>query len=115
MNQHPGNEPPIASTEVIYERIESVPATKSLDERKALLAQRLAQEVTTGARIESQTESMVVLIRGHRVNHILHFLLGFPTLGIWWITVWPALAIWGGEKRSLLTIDDYGNILLQKA
>ena len=54
---------------------------KTLEERKALLAQRVAAAVGLGARIESQSETMAVLVTGRRVNHILHFLIGFPTLG----------------------------------
>ena len=88
---------------------------KGLDDRKALLAQHVAQQIAAGARIESQSETMAVLVRGKRVNHILHFLLGFPTFGVWWLTVWPFLAITGGEKRQMLQIDEYGNVLMQAA
>ena len=86
---------------------------KTLEERKALLAQRVAAAVGLGARIESQSETMAVLVTGRRVNHILHFLIGFPTLGFWWL-VWAYLAITGGEKRQVVTVDDYGNVLEQK-
>ena len=85
---------------------------KTLEERKALLAQRVAAAVGLGARIESQSETMAVLVTGKPVNHILHFLLGFPTFGFWWL-VWIFLAITGGEKRRVVTVDDYGNILEQ--
>lgn len=57
---------------------------------------------------------MAVLVRGRRVNHILHFLLGFPTLGIWWLTIWPALVIFGGEKRAMVNVDDYGTMERKK-
>ena len=85
---------------------------KTLEERKALLAQRLAAAVGLGARIESQSETMAVLVTGRRVNHILHFLIGIPTLGFWWL-VWAYLAITGGEKRRVVTVDEYGNIVEQ--
>lgn len=87
----------------------------SIEQRKARLAQHIAQDVAAGSRVESQSETMAVLVKGKSVNHILHFLLGFPTVGIWWLTVWPMLAIFGGEKRHMLQIDDYGNLLRQKA
>jgi hypothetical protein len=94
----------------------SAPATvATLDERKALLARHLANQVAAGnTRIESQSDTMAVLVRGKRVNHILHFLLGFPTIGCWWL-VWAFFLIFGGEKREVVTIDDYGNVLTQKA
>ena len=85
---------------------------KTLEERKALLAKHVAAAFTSGARVESQTETMAVLVYGRRVNHLLHFLLGFVTLGSWWL-VWIFLAITGGEKRKVITVDDYGNILEQ--
>ena len=85
---------------------------KTLEERKALLAKHVAAAVPFGARIESQSETMAVLVYGRRVNHILHFLLGFPTFGFWWL-VWIFLAITGGEKRKVITVDDYGNVLEQ--
>lgn len=31
--------------------------------------------------------------RPRRTNHILHLLLGLPTLGVWWWTVWPVITI----------------------
>ncbi len=55
---------------------------------------------------------MAVLVYGRQVNHILHFLLGFVTFFLWWL-VWLFLAITGGEKRRVVTVDEYGNILEQ--
>ena len=85
---------------------------KTLEERKAILAKHVAAAVPFGARIESQSETMAVLVTGKPVNHMLHFLIGFPTLGFWWL-VWLFLAITGGEKRQVITVDNYGNILEQ--
>lgn len=93
---------------------EEAPLTKTADERAMLLAQAVAREVAAGSRVESQTGIMAVLVRGHRVNHLLHFFIGVITLGMWWI-VWLILTITGGEKREVLTVDDYGNILKQRA
>ncbi len=87
---------------------------KTNEERKAILAQRVATEVSLGKRIESQTDTMAVLVKGRRVNHLLHFFVGLLTIGLWWI-VWAFLAITGGEKREVITVDDYGNLISQKA
>lgn len=82
-------------------------------ERQRILSQTVATEVATKkARVESQSPEQAVLVYGKPVNHLLHFLLGFPTVTVWWWTVWPALAILGGEKRKVVRVDDYGNALV---
>ena len=78
---------------------------KSPEERKALLAQQVQQAVGKGMRVDSQSDTMVVVVSGKPVNHILHFLLGIPTFGFWWF-VWIYLAITGGEKRQMITVDE---------
>lgn len=118
MNSENNPEPVEAEAPIVVEQPAStaISGAKTLEERKELLSRQLAQRIAaTGGRLESQTDTMAVLVRGKRVNHILHFLLGFPTIGFWWLTVWPALVIFGGEKRQVVTVDDYGNILTQKA
>jgi hypothetical protein len=86
---------------------------KSDTERKALLANTLQGQVAGGARIESQGDFQAVVVRGHRTNHLLHFLVGVFTLGLWWI-VWFFIAIFGGEKRQMINVDQFGNVLVQK-
>lgn len=83
------------------------------EERKALLANALQGQVASGGRIESQGEFQAVVVRGHRPNHLLHFLIGVFTLGLWWI-VWFFIAIFGGEKRQMVSVDDFGNVLVQR-
>ena len=83
------------------------------EERHRILAQQVAIAVARhGARVESQTEFLVVLATGRRVNHLLHFLVGLATSAVWWI-VWLVVAIAGGEKRHLMTVDSAGNVLVQ--
>ena len=88
-------------------------AVVGLEERKVLLAQHVVTAVAFGARIEWQSDTMAVLVSGQRVNHLLHFIVGLFTLGLWWL-VWILLAIFRGENREVITVDDYGNILDQK-
>jgi hypothetical protein len=86
---------------------------KSLEERKELLARTIAHQVVTGARVESQSDFQAVLVRGKPVNHVLHLILTLVTFTLWgW--VWIALAILGGEKRSMITVDEYGNVAVLK-
>ncbi len=82
----------------------------ALDERKRILANYIAGQVTRGMRIESQTDESAVLVKGAPVNHLLHLFLSIVTLGIW-LVVWIALLIIGGEKRFAVRVDNYGNIL----
>jgi hypothetical protein len=86
---------------------------KSAEDRKALLAQAIQTQVVGGGRIESQSDFQAVIIKGHKVNHVLHFIIGFFTFFLWWI-VWAVIAITGGEKRSMVTVDEFGNVMVQK-
>ena len=58
--------------------------------------------------------TMAVVVSGKPVNHILHLILTIVTVGFWGI-VWLILVIAGGEKREMITVDEYGNVLKQKA
>jgi hypothetical protein len=88
-------------------------ALKTGDQRKELLAQNVAAQIRSGRRVESQSDYQAVIVYGHKVNHILHFLLGFVTFGLWWL-VWIMLAIGGGERRELIVVDEFGNASVQK-
>jgi hypothetical protein len=92
----------------------SIPERKTIEERKAILAQSLAQAIAAGARVESQSDFFAVIVTGKRVNHLLHFFVGLFTVGLWWV-VWIFLAITGGERRAMIQVDEYGNVLRQKA
>src|ERR1700759_2047508 len=86
---------------------------RSADERKAILAQQLQTAAARGRRIESQSEFQAVLVEGQPVNNVLHAILTIFTWLLWGI-VWIVLAITGGEKRELVVVDEFGNVLWQK-
>jgi hypothetical protein len=87
---------------------------KSDEERKKILADRIQLNIIEGgSRVESQSDFQAVLVRGHRPNQVLHLLLSLITLGLW-IPVWIGVAVFGGEKRALLTVDEYGNTQLRQ-
>ena len=86
---------------------------KTLEERKAILAQQIQMAVVQGGRVESQSDNIAVVVRGKPVNHLLHFLIGVFTCGLWWIA-WLVIAITGGEKRQMITVDEFGNVLVQR-
>ncbi len=83
------------------------------DYRSQLLAQAIQTQVASGARVESQGPFNAVVVRGKRVNHLLHLILSLLTAGLW-LFVWLILAAAGGEKRSTINVDPYGNVLVQR-
>jgi hypothetical protein len=91
----------------------SAPQRKTADERKEALGRAIHTQVAQGARVESQGDYQGILVTGHRPNHVLHLILGFVTLGLWWI-VWLGLAIFGGETRMSVNVDEWGNTNVQK-
>jgi hypothetical protein len=100
------------------EAVPSAPPTaakdgrKSSEERKEALARIITAQVVDGARVESQSEYQVVLARGHRLNNFMHLILTIVTFGLWGI-VWLLLGLFGGEKRRVAFIDEWGNSSIQ--
>jgi hypothetical protein len=89
------------------------PVRKTDEQRKKVLADAIQREVVQGARVESQSEFQAVTVLGHRPNHTLHAIITFFTCGLWGI-VWIVIALTGGEKRTMITVDDYGTPLVQR-
>ncbi len=54
------------------------------------------------------------MVQGRRPNHLLHFFIGFVTLGLWWLFVWLPLTVFGGEKRQTIAVDEFGNVTVQR-
>jgi len=91
----------------------SVVDRKSPDERKRQLSQQIRSMVTAGGRIESQADFEAVIATGKDVNHTLHAILTVFTCLIWGL-VWAVITATGGVKRQLVTVDEYGDVLVQK-
>ncbi|MDE2815077.1 MAG: hypothetical protein OXK81_00040 [Chloroflexota bacterium] len=85
---------------------------KSETQRKSALANHIAQEVPKGWRVESQGDFQAVMVKGKRPNHLLHVILSVLTAGFWLI-VWLCVVVFGGEKRQMLTVDEFGNVTKQ--
>ena len=89
---------------------------RTTEEQKQLLARQIGRSVAQGRRVESQGDFQAVLVRGRRPNHILHLILTLCTFWIMggWAWIWIALAVFGGEKREVVMVDEYGNVTLSK-
>ena len=86
---------------------------RTADERKVILSQQLQTAATRGLRIESQNDFQAVLVEGKPVNHTLHAILTIFTCLLWGI-VWAILAATGGEKRQMVVVDEFGNVIWQR-
>jgi hypothetical protein len=80
-------------------------------DRPRALANSIRQHVAQGWRVESQTDTDAILVRGQRCNHVLHLILSLVTFGIWAI-VWIIMAIISGERRMSISVDEFGNTLV---
>jgi hypothetical protein len=81
-------------------------------ERKLLLVGALDGQLADGARIESQSEFQAVVVRGRRPRHLVHAIASAATLGMW-ASVWILITIAGGEKRTTVDVDRFGNVFVQ--
>src|SRR5688500_4300357 len=75
--------------------------------RRIALDNAVMKASRSGWRTVSRTVTQAQLVNGKSVNHILHLLLTLLTLGLW-VFVWIGLAIFGGERQRLLTVDEFG-------
>ena len=91
----------------------SGPTRRTPDERKELLARTVANQVPVGWRVESQSDYQAVMVRGRPVNHVLHLILTIITCS-WWGLVWISLVFFGGERRLITNVDEWGNILTSR-
>ena len=92
---------------------------KSADERKELLAH-------TVENVESQSDFQAVLVRGRRPNLVERLIVKIALLGLvflirairkpggLWGVVGTLAFIFVGQKRSMATVDEYGNTGIQR-
>ncbi len=76
-------------------------------ERRAALDSRVARELAEGGNLESQTGYNAVIVKGKKVNHILHLILSVLTAGVWLI-VWAILVLTNKRQRIVLHVNDEG-------
>lgn len=82
-------------------------------DRPRALATSIRSHVAQGWRVESQTSTDAILVRGRGCNHVLHLILTVLTFGFWapiWLVMWYVAR----EQRLSVSVDDYGNTLVSK-
>lgn len=89
------------------------PQLRSPGDRQEILAGAVNSGIRDGYRVESHTATQVILVKGRRPNHVLHLILTLVTFGLW-LFVWIPLAMFGGERRKVLTVDPYGYVQIHK-
>jgi hypothetical protein len=82
------------------------------DERHQILSQQIQAAAVRGMRVETQDKFQAIMVEGQPVNHTLHAILTIFTCLIWGL-VWAVIAATGGQKRHLITVDEYGNVTHQ--
>lgn len=99
---------------------ENVPPQQSqltASERTERLARIVSSKTLEGWTVVDRNDrdaSAVLMLPGKPVNHLLHFLVGIFTCGLWWI-VWLVLVLTQKkEQRMRTSIDAYGNLLEEK-
>lgn len=91
----------------------AAPERKTAEQRKAALAQMIANVSAQGYRVESQQDYQAIIVRGKPINHALHIIVSLLTVGIWLIG-YAVIAATGGEKREMVQVDEWGNVSRQK-
>jgi hypothetical protein len=100
-------------TEIDLATATNATSTKSASERKELLARSVQSHVAQGWRVESAAGDFgAVLAKGHKPNHLMHLVITLLTLGVW-LVGWLIRIGMGGEKRTMIAVDEYGNVLPQ--
>lgn len=73
------------------------------------LNQAIAAELGQGGELESSTGQTAVILRGKKVNHVLHAILSLLTAGLWLI-VWVVLVATNKRQRIILSADASGTV-----
>jgi hypothetical protein len=82
-----------------------MPASES--QRAGALDQQLMTLVARGGRIEARMPTSAIVATGTPVNHVLHLVITLLVCGLW-LPVWILVAASGGEKRTVVSVDETG-------
>jgi hypothetical protein len=82
-------------------------------DRRRLLLSAVESQLADGARVESQDDFHAVLIRGRPTRHLMHLVISILTIGTW-CSVWILITLVGGEKRTAIDVDRFGNAFVRR-
>lgn len=73
----------------------------------------VSNAVAEGWRVESQTTSQAIVVKGKPINHGIHVFLDVITVGFWLLVHIP---VWLINKRQvkILRVDATGNVQVEK-
>ena len=89
------------------------PRTFTPEERKAALANAVANEVRQKWHVQSQTDYQAVLRKGGNTSHGVHLFASIATLGLW-LPVWAAMLYINRDQHRIINVDEYGNVNIEK-
>ena len=78
-------------------------------ERRRLLTQHLDGMEEQGKRIAFRGDYQAIVADGTPVNHVLHLMLSFFTVGLWAI-IWMFDISFHKETKEFVRVDIYGNV-----
>ncbi|MFD0021739.1 hypothetical protein [Streptomyces sp. NPDC058382] len=80
-------------------------------QRALILDWAVSQRIASGWRMESRSETQVVMVRGRPLNHVLHAVLTVFSCFLWGV-VWLVLGVTNKVERIALTVDALGDIVV---
>ena len=83
------------------------------DQRQMLLTRQVQMAVGRGGRVQSQDPVSAVIVYGKPVNHVLHLIITVVTAGLW-VHIWNPAGLSGGEKREMITVNEFGQVATQR-
>jgi hypothetical protein len=86
------------------------PQVVSDELRSAVLDRAIMMAVSRGGRVENRSMFQAVIVYGQSANNVLHAVLTLVTCALWLI-VWLLILGQSGERREVLEVDSYGNLL----
>ncbi len=78
-----------------------------------ILDAEVARYVSSGWAVESQSETMAVMVAGGQPNHVLHLLVTLITCGLWAL-VWFLIAATSRKHRVSLVVNPDGTVAMTK-
>lgn len=109
--------------EWLYHRLDTVLTARSCRssengnrtpaDRRRLLSQQLAVMEEQGKRIAFRGDYQAIVTDGTPINHILHLMLSFFTVGLWAV-IWMVDISFHKETKEFVKVDIEGNVTISK-